>query len=87
MNENNVVMCQSCSMPLMNETSKGTNADGSLSMEYCKYCLEAGNFIGYDTLEEAIADSVNYAEVAGMTKEEMLESAKAILPTLKRWKN
>ena len=87
MNENNVVMCQSCSMPLINETDKGTIADGSLSSEYCKHCFEAGKFIGYETLEEAIADSVNFAEVAGMTKEEMLESAKAILPTLKRWKN
>lgn len=87
MKENNQMICQSCSMPLTNESDKGTNKDGSLSVDYCKYCFEAGNFIGYKTLEEAIADSVNYAEQSGMTKEEMLSLAKEILPTLKRWRS
>jgi len=85
--EEEMVFCQSCHMPLKNEEDKGTNADGSKSDDYCIHCFENGEFKGYETVEEAIADSVNYAECAGMTKEEMLEYAKKTYPTLKRWKN
>ncbi len=81
-----MIVCQSCSMPLGNESDKGTNADGTVSTDYCKYCFEKGEFISYQTLEEAISDSVNYAEYSGKTKEEALADAKTILPTLKRWK-
>jgi transcriptional regulator with XRE-family HTH domain len=79
-------VCQSCSMHLTDIADLGTNADEGVSLEYCAHCYKNGKFIGYASLEEAIADSVNYAEVAGMTKEAMLEYAKATLPTLKRWK-
>jgi len=82
-----MVMCQSCSMPLMKEDDKGTNSDGTKSEDYCIYCLVKGEFIGYQTVEEAIADSVNFAEHAGMTKEEMLRYAQENYPNLKRWKN
>ena len=79
-------MCQSCSMPLMKEDDRGTNKDGSISDDYCMNCFVNGKFVGYQTVEEAIADSVNYAGHAGMTREEMLEYAKTNYPNLKRWK-
>ena len=79
-------ICQSCSMPLGNEMDCGTNADGTISQDYCKHCYEKGAFIGYQTLEEAIADSANYAEHAGMSKEAMVEMQSKVLPTLKRWR-
>ena len=82
-----MIYCQSCHMPLQEESDKGKNADGTISEDYCKYCFENGEFINYKTVEEAIADSVNYAEYAGFTKEEMLEYAKKMYPTLKRWNN
>ena len=50
------------------------------------FIFKEGKFTSYQTLEEAIADSVNYAEVAGVTKEQALEHAKKVLPTLKRWR-
>jgi len=82
----NQQMCQSCSMPLANLDDLGTNADETASPDYCKHCFENGKFISYATLEEAIQDSINYAELAGITQEEMLAHAQAILPTLKRWR-
>ena len=37
--------CQSCGMPLKNDTKGGgTNADGSISEKYCSYCYENGDF-------------------------------------------
>jgi hypothetical protein len=86
-NYDNWEICQSCSGPISGPQAleKGTNADGTINDEYCIYCFKDGKFTNDMTLEEMIADSVNYAEAAGLTKEEMLEHAKKTLPTLKRW--
>jgi len=72
-------------MPLTKPEDNGTNKDGSPSADYCCHCFVNGEFQGYTTVEEAIADSVNYAGHAGMTKEEMLAYAKENYPKLKRW--
>ena len=79
-------ICQSCSMPLVKDEEFGVNKDGTKNSDYCVYCYNGGEFTNNMTLEETIEDSVNYAEMAGMTKEEMLKHAKEVLPTLKRWK-
>jgi hypothetical protein len=46
--------CQSCGMPLKADPKGGgTNADGSLSQEYCSYCYVNGSFVNPDmTLDE-----------------------------------
>ena len=72
-------------MPLTKTSDYGTNADGSASAEYCCHCFVKGAFQGYQTVEEAIADSVNFAKYAGMTEEEMLAYATENYPKLKRW--
>jgi len=72
-------------MPLTKPEDNGTNKDGSKSADYCCHCFVGGEFQGYKTVEEAIADSVNFAEYAGMTKEQMLEYATENYPKLKRW--
>ena len=78
-------ICQSCAMPLENDAERGTNKDGSMNTDYCVYCFKEGEFTNNMTLEETIADSVNYAEMAGMSEEAMLEMQSKVLPTLKRW--
>ena len=30
-------ICQSCSMPIMSNDQLGTNKDGSINEDYCKY--------------------------------------------------
>jgi hypothetical protein len=74
-------------MPLEKDEDFGTDADRSKSELYCIYCFQEWEFTHNMTLDEAIADSVNYAEMAWMTKEEALEHAKIVLPNLLRWKN
>lgn len=46
--------CQSCGMPLKADSKGGgSNADGSLSREYCSYCYERGQFHNPDmTIDE-----------------------------------
>ena len=84
--EQEMLICQSCSMPLMEAKHKGTEADGSITDDYCIYCYKDGKFTNDMTLEETIADSVNYAKDTGMTEDQMLAHAQSVLPTLKRWK-
>lgn len=79
-------ICQSCSMPLIKEDEKGTNINGDKSDEYCVYCLKNGEFVQDITLEQAISQCVEYADMAGATKEEALQYAQKVFPTLKRWK-
>ena len=81
-----LTICQSCSMPLEKDEDHWTNANGSKNEMYCVYCFQDWEFTHNMTLEETIADSVNYAEMTGMTKEEALEYAREVLPTLQRWK-
>ena len=80
-------ICQSCSMPIDKEEMFGTNADGSENEDYCIYCFKEGKFTdGKDNLEDYIEYSLQFAEQAGMTVEQMKEHCKKVLPTLKRWK-
>ena len=76
---------QSCSCPMIcpdkNSLNSGTNADGGASVDFCYNCYKYGKdgkFLMYETLEEAIADRVNYAEMAGVTKEQMQAHAQAV---------
>lgn len=83
----NVLICQSCSMPIEEEEIIGTNADGSKNSDYCVYCYKDGKFTDdSSSLEEYTEYCLQFAEQAGMTKEEMTEHCKNVLPSLKRWK-
>lgn len=38
-------ICQCCGLPMESDDVLGTNADGSLNEDYCKYCYTNGDFI------------------------------------------
>jgi len=79
-------ICQSCGMPLDKKEQFGTNQNGSLNEDYCKYCFKDGSFIDDVSMEEYIEMCAQYAHKASMTKEEMKTHCKNLFPTLKRWK-
>ena len=83
----NKEICQSCGMPIISNDDRGTNKDGSLSNDYCKYCYKDGEFIDKVTMEEYINMCSEYGEQAGMTNDEMKEYCTKLFPTLKRWRN
>ena len=81
--------CQSCGMPLgEGGEMRGSEADGSPSRDYCKYCYEKGRFLADCTMEEMIDFCVgpmvesNPGMTAGEAKARMME----FFPTLLRWK-
>lgn len=82
----NEKICQSCGMPLNNKEELGTNKDGTMNDDYCKYCYKDGEFIDDVSMEEYIEMCSKYGEQAGMTNDEMKKHCENLFPTLKRWR-
>lgn len=79
-------ICQSCGMPIISAEQLGTDKDGSINEDYCRYCYKNGDFIDNVSMEEYIEMCSKYGEQAGMTNKEMKEFCTKLFPTLKRWK-
>lgn len=79
-------ICQSCAMPIESVDQLGTNKDGSINEDYCKYCYNDGEFIDKVSMEEYIKMCSQYGAQAGMTNEEMEKFCTDVFPSLKRWK-
>ena len=84
--------CQSCGMPLTDD-ALGTNADGSLTQDYCKYCYVDGRFAGDFTMEQMVEHCPQYVaeynKESGnnLTQDEYKNLLRQWYPTLKRWKS
>lgn len=81
----NTHFCQSCSMPIDDTELRGTEMDGSKSMEYCKYCFQNGAFVNPDMTLEKMQSLVAEKMEENQLPEDILEAAIARLPHLKRW--
>ncbi len=86
-------ICQSCAMPMADESLYGTNADGSKNSDYCIYCYKDGKFLQDCTMDEMIEhcagfiDEVNKNLEHPITKEEYIGQMKMYFPHLKRWRS
>lgn len=85
-------ICQSCGLPMPEADQHGTNADGSLSREYCVYCFKKGDFLHEYELHQMIEINLQYLDdfnaLAGThyTQREARECMKKSMPLLKRWR-
>jgi hypothetical protein len=72
-------------MPIDKPSDQGTEKDGSLSDQYCKYCYKDGSF----TDPEMSLNKMKTICVQEMQKQGLpavlIEQTLAMLPTLKRW--
>ena len=82
-------ICQSCGMPMHFEEDFGTNGDGTLNAEYCRFCFKNGMFTAPDlTLEEQIERLIDIGvSRLNLSKDHARELAENTLPDLKRWQN
>ena len=81
-----MLFCQSCAMPLVDEKDYGTNKDGSKNEDYCKYCYQKGHFTDPDIkMEEMIEKTITIMKEMQMP-EEQIEQTKHFIPMLKRWR-
>ncbi len=73
-------------MPMPDDSVLGTDRDGSVNSDYCRYCYDKGKFLHDVSMEEFIDMCSEFGEQAGMTNEQMREHCSKVFPTLKRWK-
>ncbi|ACV22860.1 putative zinc finger/helix-turn-helix protein, YgiT family [Slackia heliotrinireducens] len=79
--------CQSCGMPIADPAIQGTEADGSPSGDYCKWCYQDGSYTYETDLDNMIESCAPYmAEHTGMSHDQAVSLMGAMLPNLKRWK-
>ena len=82
--------CQCCAMPLDKPEDAGTEADGTPSGDYCRYCYQNGAFTVPDaTMADIIAFNLKFNEENGHpfgTQEEAEKMMYSWFPTLKRWR-
>lgn len=83
----NVTFCQSCGMPLNKEEVKGTEKNGLITDEYCKYCYENGAFKNPEMNLEDMKKNVQNQMKKMQLHENVIQKAVNVLPALKRWKN
>lgn len=83
-------VCQCCGMPLDAPEDRGTERDGSLSADYCRYCYQNGAFTAPEaTMEDMIAFNLKYNAENGHPfgpQEEAEKRMRSWFPTLKRWR-
>lgn len=79
-------ICQSCSMPITDDSLFGTNSDGTRNTDYCIYCYKDGTFLDDVTMAEYIEMNIPFAAQAGMTPAQMRHHCETVFPTLKRWR-
>lgn len=81
--------CQCCSMPIPDPALHGTEADGTPSAHYCKYCYDHGDFTARGvTMDEFIEATAGMeAEAMGISREEAVSLMATLLPHLERWKD
>lgn len=83
----NMNLCQSCAMPLTEESMVGTNKDGSKSNDYCMYCFKDGEFTSNVTMDEMIEFCIKPCLEFGVypDSDTARKAMKETFPKLKRW--
>jgi len=81
-------ICQSCGMPLArDEEGGGSNADGSLSSEYCSHCYQKGKFVhpnlNAQQMAERVKDKMREMKIPGFLAYFFTRN----ISKLKRWKD
>lgn len=74
-------------MPLNKEEVKGTEKNGLITDEYCKYCYENGAFKNPDMNLEDMKKNVQNQMKKMQLHENVIQKAVNILPALKRWQS
>jgi len=81
-------VCQSCGMPMgTTDDLCGTEANGSLSKDYCKFCYVEGKFVDDCTMEQMmkLCIDLNIAYNEFLTPADAEKLVKGFFPSLKRW--
>ncbi|MCL2371890.1 MAG: zinc ribbon domain-containing protein [Defluviitaleaceae bacterium] len=84
--------CESCGAPIGANDDMygyGTEANGTLSTDYCKTCYQDGQFTNPNITLDEMINSIAAIMVKdfGFAPEDAMEQCKEGIPTLKRWRS
>jgi hypothetical protein len=77
--------CQSCHAPLLSDSDQGTEANGTLSSEYCIHCYQRGAFTNPFLTMEGMETHVRNIMHRKHEDEREIHYVLGTLPGLKRW--
>ncbi|MCL1802056.1 MAG: zinc ribbon domain-containing protein [Eubacteriaceae bacterium] len=82
-------VCQSCGMPMSDESLYGKDADGTPNELYCSYCYTDGSFAQDVDMDGMIDICISYmssenSEMDESTARQMMQEA---FPKLERWRS
>jgi hypothetical protein len=80
------MLCQSCTMPIDNETDRGTEKDGSYSNHYCKYCYQHGEFLNPEITLDQMKSTITEQMKKRNLPVEIVQQSLNMVSNLKRWK-
>ena len=73
-------------MEMVEGSDFGTEADETLSVDYCTHCYQDGEFVDPDlTIEQMSAIAADFIEADDVTMAEARAISKTLLSDLKRW--
>ena len=78
------LICQSCGMPLADDSLISKEADGSFNEKYCKWFYADGEFIHVCTMEEMVEECIPHMGWEDETAARAF--MQNLLPQLERWK-
>ena len=78
---------QSCTLPIESAEFRGSEKDGSISSEYCKYCFQNGVFTSPGMTIDAMRSIVRTQMERRYLPEELIQMSIQMLPQLKRWRS
>ena len=78
------LICQCCGMPL-DDSIIGTDKDGALNEDYCKWCYADGHYT-YSDMDELIEVCAKHMAGDGFSEEQARAYMKENLPRLDYWK-
>lgn len=79
-------ICQSCAMPLRTPEDHGTEANGRIADEYCRFCYQHGAFTYPATVTSMIELCSKILADRGMPFAQAEQLMKQAIPQLKRWR-
>lgn len=86
---NRLNLCQSCSMPMETDNLRGTEADATLSREYCLFCYENGVFtkpeINMEEMKLLVKKRINTMRVPSELRLDLIKLSEKLIPEMNRW--
>lgn len=79
------MFCQSCTMPIDNPEDRGSEKNGTVSQEFCKYCYKDGAFTNPGLSLDEMKKKVESEMRRQRFPDSLIQKALTALPYLKRW--